>query len=198
MGSRMSITLNARLRPLDRGARYETPLQEILGTSMPGSSITGAGTLLSAEREPLASDIDLDIEADAPQALELVTGTLEAAGTPMQIAQGISNAQISNALGAGRCPPRCAAGGAGRRQDPAGHRPARRAPPPSRNWLQTTTRKRPTSRHRDHRRPHRHPRRPARRYRGQLAATITMNCPRSRSARRSARAGAGAQLRIRG
>src|ERR1019366_5733371 len=51
MGSRMSITLNARLRPLDRGARYEIPLQEILGVSMPGSRVTGAGTLLSAERE---------------------------------------------------------------------------------------------------------------------------------------------------
>jgi len=82
MGSRMSISLNARLRPLDRGARYEIPLKEILSTSMPGSRVTGAGTLLSAEREPLASDIDLDIEGDAPQALDLVTGTLEAAGAP--------------------------------------------------------------------------------------------------------------------
>jgi hypothetical protein len=66
MGSRMSITLNARLRPLDRGARYEIPLQEILGVSMPGSRVTGAGTLLSAEREPLVSDIDLDVDGDAP------------------------------------------------------------------------------------------------------------------------------------
>lgn len=78
----MSISLNARLRPLDRGARYEIPLKEILGTSMPGSRVTGAGTLLSAEREPLVSDIDLEIEGEAPQALELVTGTLEAAGAP--------------------------------------------------------------------------------------------------------------------
>ena len=82
MGSRMSITLNARLRPLDRGARYEIPLQEILGVSMPGSRVTGAGTLLSAEREPLVSDIDLDVDGDAPEALELVTAALEAAGAP--------------------------------------------------------------------------------------------------------------------
>jgi hypothetical protein len=82
MGSRMSITLNARLRPLDRGTRYEVPLAEMLGTSMPGSRVTGAGTPLSAEREPLVSDIDLDIEGGAPQAIELVTGTLEAAGAP--------------------------------------------------------------------------------------------------------------------
>jgi hypothetical protein len=76
----MSITLNARLRPLDRGARYEIPLQEILGVSMPGSRVTGAGSLLSAEREPLVSDIDLDVDGDAPEALELVTAALEAAG----------------------------------------------------------------------------------------------------------------------
>jgi hypothetical protein len=82
MSSRVSITLNARLRPFDRHARYETPLREILGTSMPGSKVTGAGTMLSAEREPLVSDIDLDVEGDARAALELVTGTLEAAGAP--------------------------------------------------------------------------------------------------------------------
>jgi hypothetical protein len=50
--------------------------------SMPGSRVTGAGTLLSAEREPLVSEIDLDVEGDAREALELVTGALEAAGAP--------------------------------------------------------------------------------------------------------------------
>jgi hypothetical protein len=82
MGSRIWITLNARLRPQDRGARYEIPLREILGASMPGSKVTGGGTLLSADREPLVSDIDVDIEGDVPGALELVTGVLEAAGAP--------------------------------------------------------------------------------------------------------------------
>src|SRR5450755_3198273 len=47
-----------------------------------GSRVTGAGTLLSAEREPLVSDIDLDVDGDAPEALELVTAALEAAGAP--------------------------------------------------------------------------------------------------------------------
>jgi len=44
MGSRMWITLNARLRPLDRGVRYEIPLQEVLDARAPGSRVTGAGT----------------------------------------------------------------------------------------------------------------------------------------------------------
>ncbi len=78
----MWITLNARLRPLDRGARYESPLREALDASMPGSQVSGGGTLLSAEREPLVSDIDLDVEGDAREALGLVTVALEAAGAP--------------------------------------------------------------------------------------------------------------------
>ena len=82
MSSHVWITLNARLRPLDRGARYEDPLQEVLDASMPGSEVSGGGTLLSAEREPQVSDIDLDLEGDAREALGLVTAALEAAGAP--------------------------------------------------------------------------------------------------------------------
>src|ERR1035441_4294216 len=115
MGSRMSITLNARLRPLDRGARYEIPLQEILGVSMPGSRVTGAGSLLSAEREPLVSDIDLDVDGDAPEALELVTAALEAAGG----AQGVPGPAGGERAGAVRRHRRT--GGL-----PQRHRPARR------------------------------------------------------------------------
>ena len=82
MGSRVRITLNARLRPLDRGARYEIPLQEVLNARAPGSRVTGAGTLLTAEREPLIGDIDLDVEGDGGEVLKLVTAALEAAGAP--------------------------------------------------------------------------------------------------------------------
>jgi len=82
MSSRVRITLNARLRPLDRGTRYESPLRAALDAGMPGSKVSGGGTLLSAEREPLFSDIDLDVEGDAREALGLVTAALEAAGAP--------------------------------------------------------------------------------------------------------------------
>jgi hypothetical protein len=82
MTSHMSITLNARLRPLDRGARYEDPLQEAIVTAVPGSHVSGGGTLLSAEREPLVCDIDLEVAGDAREVLALVTGVLDAAGAP--------------------------------------------------------------------------------------------------------------------
>jgi hypothetical protein len=80
--SRLWITLNARLRPLDRGDRYEDPLRAALDALAPGSKVTGAGTQLTADREPAFSDIDLDIEGDAEAAFELAVTTLEAAGAP--------------------------------------------------------------------------------------------------------------------
>jgi hypothetical protein len=82
MNSHIWITLNARLRPLDRGARYEDPLQEAIEAAVPGSQVSGGGTLLSAEREPLVSDIDLEVAGDAREVTGLVTRALEAAGAP--------------------------------------------------------------------------------------------------------------------
>ncbi|MEV6930992.1 hypothetical protein AB0M46_41775 [Dactylosporangium sp. NPDC051485] len=82
VSSRLWITINARVRPLDRGAVYEDPLQAALDVRAPGSRITGGGTLLTADREPACCDIDLDIEGDATAVLDLVTVTLEAAGAP--------------------------------------------------------------------------------------------------------------------
>jgi len=80
--SRLWITLNARLRPLDRGSRYEDPLEEVLAAQAPGCSVTGGGTQLGADREPVFSDIDLDIEGDPEAVRGLVIATLEAAGAP--------------------------------------------------------------------------------------------------------------------
>ncbi|WP_432989427.1 hypothetical protein [Dactylosporangium sp. CA-233914] len=82
MPDQLWITLNARLRPLDRGALYEDPLQTVLDVQVPGSCVTGGGTLMTADREPTCCDIDLDVEGDGPAVLELVTATLEKAGAP--------------------------------------------------------------------------------------------------------------------
>src|SRR5215470_3139783 len=82
MGSRVRIILTARLRPLDRGTLCETPLREVPDAGAPGSRVTGAGTLLSAEREPVVSDIDVDVEGNASGILELMTAALEVAGAP--------------------------------------------------------------------------------------------------------------------
>jgi hypothetical protein len=80
--SRLWITINARLRPLDRGERYEDPLEEALDAKAPGCQLGGGGTLLSAEGEPTASDVDLDVTGDARAVLALTIATLEAAGIP--------------------------------------------------------------------------------------------------------------------
>jgi hypothetical protein len=80
--NRLLVTINARIRPLDRSTRYEDPLQAVLDERAPGSEVTGGGTLMTPDREPACCDIDLDIEGDAAAVLELVTATLEAAGAP--------------------------------------------------------------------------------------------------------------------
>jgi hypothetical protein len=74
--------LNARLRALDRGDRYEDPLQEALEAAAFVCEFTGAGTLLSADREPVCSDFDLDVDGDVAAIVRLVIATLEAAGAP--------------------------------------------------------------------------------------------------------------------
>ena len=82
MPSRLFITLNARLRPLDRGQRYEDHIEKVLESRFPGSSVTGGGTLLGADREPECCDFELDVEGDGQAATELVIAALEAAGAP--------------------------------------------------------------------------------------------------------------------
>ncbi|MFC5102390.1 hypothetical protein [Kibdelosporangium philippinense] len=49
---RLLVTLNARLRPLDRGHVYEDPLMEVLEAKLPGSEISGGGTLLTPTKWP--------------------------------------------------------------------------------------------------------------------------------------------------
>jgi hypothetical protein len=82
MPARLFVTVNARLRPLDRGELYQDTLQAMLDVEAPGSQVTGAGTLLTPEREPVCCDIDLDVEGDGSAVLDLVTATLEKAGAP--------------------------------------------------------------------------------------------------------------------
>jgi hypothetical protein len=82
MSTSLAIVLKARLRPLDRRDRYETPLLGVLEVQAPGSRITGGGTLLSREREPQSCDFDLDLAGDPQTGLALVIGALETFGAP--------------------------------------------------------------------------------------------------------------------
>jgi hypothetical protein len=80
--SALTIRLNARLRPLDRGDRYEDPLQNVLDERAAGSEITGGGTMLDANREPAWSDISVDLTVDPAAGLATAVAALESFGAP--------------------------------------------------------------------------------------------------------------------
>ncbi|GHJ44312.1 hypothetical protein Cs7R123_16540 [Catellatospora sp. TT07R-123] len=82
MSSRLSITLNARLRPMDRGDVYEDPLQEVLDARCPGSEIDGGGTLMSATGEVSFCDLDVELAGDPDEGMAVVIETLESLGAP--------------------------------------------------------------------------------------------------------------------
>ena len=77
------VTLNARLRPLDRGTRFEDPLLELLEEKVRDLEVTGGGTLLSPNREPSSCDIDLSFTDDPARTLLLIVETLEKLGAPV-------------------------------------------------------------------------------------------------------------------
>jgi hypothetical protein len=82
MPTRVMINLKARLQPMHRGDIYEDPLQDLLDARMPGSVITGGGTLMSPEGEPQSSDIDLDLEGDAEAGVAMIIEALQSFGAP--------------------------------------------------------------------------------------------------------------------
>ena len=76
------IALNAPLRPLDRGERFEDPLVEILEGKFREVEVTGGGTLLSAKKSPSTCDIDLVVKGNANEVLAAVVAALERLGVP--------------------------------------------------------------------------------------------------------------------
>jgi hypothetical protein len=94
MSTSLAIVLKARLRPLDRRDRYETPLLRVLEVQAPGSRITGGGTLLSPEREPQSCDFDLDLAGDPQTGLALVIGALETFGAPKGSTARLGEGQV--------------------------------------------------------------------------------------------------------
>jgi hypothetical protein len=78
----LTIKLNSRLRPLDRGDVFEDPLQEVLDKHAPGTVISGGGTLLGPDGEPTQSDVEIDLEGDPQAGLKTVIEALESLGAP--------------------------------------------------------------------------------------------------------------------
>ncbi|MBN1428008.1 MAG: hypothetical protein JXB07_06455 [Anaerolineae bacterium] len=72
--------INARVQPIDRGDRYEDPLQEALEEKGFGE-VTGGGTMLSANKEIAYCGIDLDLD-NLEQSIPFVCKILTQCGAP--------------------------------------------------------------------------------------------------------------------
>ena len=73
--------LNDRCQPMDRGERYEDPLDTFLKANGLGE-VSGGGTSLMETGEIEYCDVELQLSSAAPEALDAVAGQLQAAGAP--------------------------------------------------------------------------------------------------------------------
>ncbi len=78
----LEVRINARLRSVQRGDRYEDPLAFWLENHFPGSRVTGGGTLLSGDGEPLSCAVTADITGDADVVLDALVEFLDEIGAP--------------------------------------------------------------------------------------------------------------------
>jgi hypothetical protein len=80
-GTLVIVRLNDRVQPLDRGSRYEDPLQEMLSERKWGK-VTGGGTQLSEDGEIAFCDVELELTTVTPDILRAIADTLESFGAP--------------------------------------------------------------------------------------------------------------------
>lgn len=80
--SALEVRINARLHAVQRGDRYEDPLAFWLEQRFPGSRVTAAGTLLSAEAEPVSCAVRADVVGDPAEVRDAVAAFLDDLGTP--------------------------------------------------------------------------------------------------------------------
>jgi hypothetical protein len=73
--------LNDRAQPMDRGERYEDPLDAFLKANGLGE-VTGGGTQLLETGEIEYCEVELDLASIAPEVLDAVAGQLQSAGAP--------------------------------------------------------------------------------------------------------------------
>jgi hypothetical protein len=78
------VHLKARLMPMDRGEIFEDPLDAHLSAAGVPASVSGAGTLVSDEGEPLSCDLELDVplDEDAAVVAARVAELLDSLGAP--------------------------------------------------------------------------------------------------------------------
>jgi hypothetical protein len=74
--------LNDRAMPMDRGSRYEDPLDEALKTKGLGE-VTGGGTMLSESKEIQFCDVEIVVKDASEEVLAFIKTTLEGFGAPL-------------------------------------------------------------------------------------------------------------------
>ena len=87
----LEVRINARVQPVHRGDRYEDPLAFLLEREFPGSSVTGGGTLVSGDGEPLSCAIEAQVVGDPVRIAAAVIDLLEAQGAPRGSSLGIDH-----------------------------------------------------------------------------------------------------------
>ena len=78
----VKVQLNARIMPLDRGARYEDPLMDALREHAIDSEVIGGGTMMEPTREPKWCDIEIELKGNSARGRRLIVETLEKLGAP--------------------------------------------------------------------------------------------------------------------
>ncbi len=75
----VTARMNARLMPIDRGDRYEDPLDEMLKADQVGE-VTGGGTQLGEESEVAFCDVEIGVLSATDKTLGQIIACLEALG----------------------------------------------------------------------------------------------------------------------
>jgi hypothetical protein len=90
-GLLVSVRVNARLQPMDRGAIFEDPLADALSARGLGT-VTGGGTHLLESGEIEACDIEVEVAGASPERLHELVEALETLGAPkgssLRLAEG--------------------------------------------------------------------------------------------------------------
>ena len=77
----ITLKINARLQPIDRGDEYEDPIGEALENRGLGE-VTGGGTMLESTGEVKYCEVDLFLEDGSEQTMEALLQILDEIGVP--------------------------------------------------------------------------------------------------------------------
>ena len=81
-GTVVTVRLNDRAQPMDRGERYEDPLQELLAKNGWGE-VSGGGSQLSEDGEIVFCELELLLSEITPDTLRAIADKLDSLGAPV-------------------------------------------------------------------------------------------------------------------